>query len=176
MKLRLSLLALLATGVIITGCTAPEDSAENDTNSTNSAAVEDNTDALDEVLSDELLFEDDYYDETEVVAEDVYGQDIDFIERYPESIRSYYESYDGDLSVTYQTEDDQEAVRTYFNDLLAADGWGLDGDATDYMDYSRDTTAGEEYVSVYFYPYPDQGITEYELYYEQPYDDSDDEF
>lgn len=160
-KLVRTTLFLLAAPILFAGCSV--------VNNTTDQANE-NTSVSDEVIADDSLL---YEDEITIVEKDVYGKDLDLVERYPSSLRSYYEAYDDEISVTYQTTDDQEEVRTYFNEQLTAAGWTVDGDATDYTEYYRESDAGEEYLSVYYYPYESADITEYELYYEPPYTDED---
>lgn len=113
--------------------------------------------------------------EVDLVTEDAYGKDLEQTERYPGSIRSYYEAYDDEISVIYQTVDDQEKIRAYYNELLPKSGWELDGESSDYMEYIRTNEAGEdEYLTLYLYEYTNPVITEYELDYEPPFNEEDD--
>lgn len=160
-KLVRTALFLLAAPLFVAGCTVVNNTTEQ---------PNENTPNSDEVIVDDSFL---YEDEITVVEKDVYGKDLDLVERYPNSLRSYYEAYDDEISVTYQTTDDQEEVRSYFNEQLTAAGWTVDGDATDYTEYYRENDAGEEYLSVYYYPYESTNVTEYELYYEPPYTDEE---
>ncbi|MDP3970762.1 MAG: hypothetical protein Q8P90_03605 [bacterium] len=154
---KVTTIALLSSIILLAGCVTTDD-----TKVTNEAPK--NTATEDEV------FIDDYEDVIEIVDEDVYGKDITFVNRYPKSIRSYYESYEDETAVSYQTTDDTEEVRSYFNDQLTTDGWELSGESTDFMEYTKETAEGEtEYVTIYLDTYKDQGIMEYEIVYEPPY-------
>lgn len=165
------LLSLLII-TMATGCTLGSKQKSSTDSSTNTKDTAKNTSI--ETEDDFLNLEDDTQDTVEVVTEDVYGKDYDFIERYPDSIRSYYESYDGESTVTYQTNDDQEKVREFYNENLnGKDGWELSAESSDYMEYMRSTEKGDEYMSLYLYVYKDQGITEFELVYEPPYTEED---
>ena len=172
MKRLFALTLLLPATVLLAACTGPNKVESNRTS--DNSPVESEV-GQPEYNSDDLFFDDEAIEEVEVVTEDVYGEDISIVERHPGSIRSYYEAYEGEISVTYQTTVSQEEVRKHFKQELLADGWINDGEGTDFADYSRDGDDGEEYLSVYYYPYPSQGLLEYELYYESPLE-GDEEF
>lgn len=160
---KLLTLSLLSGAMLFTaGClTTNNDTAKSDTTS-------------DQAVDEAALLDDFMDEEVEIVTTDEYGKDLEQVERYPESIRSYYEAYDDEIIVTYQTTDTQEQVREYYNELLPQSGWELDGESTDYMEYIRTTDAGEdEYITLYLYEYTNPAITEYELDYEPPYTESD---
>lgn len=135
----LSLLTLVSVGA---GCM-------NNTSDTNNA----NTVVLDE-------------DAIKVETTDVYGKDIEGVERYPDSIRSYYSSNSYETDVTYQTQATDEQIRQFYNDQLLADGWTNSEEATDYMEYTKGDDENPEIMTVYFSEYDAQGILEYELVYE----------
>ncbi len=136
-----SLVLLLAAGM---GC----NTSTTNTNATN---------------TDNLLV-----DEDAIVVEtsDVYGKDIEQVERYPDSIRSYYSKSDYETDVTYQTTADIEDVRAFYNGKLTAAGWTNSEEATDYMEYTKGDDENPEIMTVYFTSYDSQGILEYELVYE----------
>ncbi len=149
---RYSLLALLlASSLLATGCVNSITESTTDTSNSN---------------ADAAVYEDDYYDEIELVDEDVYGKDLTVVERYPDSVRSYYSSNEYETDVTYQTSDDQEAVREFYLDALESDGWEISEDATDYMELLRGEEDNPEIFTLYLTEYQDQGVLEYELVYE----------
>lgn len=143
--LALSLLGLATLGASCTSTTTPPTTPTADT------------------ADEAILFEE---DAIEVVASDVYGKDLELIERYPDSIRSYYSSNEYETDVTYQTTATTEAIRSYFNDTLVTAGWENSEEATDYMEYVKGDEDNPEIFTVYFTSYDDQGIVEYELVYE----------
>lgn len=148
----------LSSLLILSGCTNPFATSEPITNN----------EAPDDVVYDESV-EYPEYDSVEVVTEDAYGKDFDFAPRYPDSLRSYYEAYTDETTVTYQTTDSSDEVRAYYAQYLQDNGWKLEGDGTDFSEYSREEEAGTAYLSLYFYDYStEQDILEYELYYEAP--------
>lgn len=102
----------------------------------------------------------------EVVTEDVYGKDLDLVERYPDSVRSYYASNEYELDVTYQTTASQEDIRAYYDEQLTAAGWTNSEEATDYMEYVKGDEDNPEILTLYLTEYTEQGIVEYELVYE----------
>lgn len=128
------------------------------TSTTNPTAIP-TKDAVDE----DILFEE---DALEIVTSDVYGKDLDSVERYPNSIRSYYSSNEYETDVTYQTTATTDDVRAYFNDVLIAAGWENSEEATDYMEYLKGDEDNPEIFTVYFTNYANQGVVEYELVYE----------
>lgn len=153
--LRYTLFGLLlgSTALIAAGCSTTE--VNNNTNTTAKTTPDDS-----------VVMEDDYYDEIDIVTEDAYGKDLESIVRYPDSIRSYYSASDYETDVSYQTSDDQEKVREFYNDLLLADGWETSEEATDYMEFVRGDEDNPEIFTLYLTPYEGQNILEYELVYE----------
>lgn len=147
--------ALTATLALVgVGCTSP---ASNDT--TNQVTETVNADSL----TDELYIDEDAVD---VVTEDAYGKDLTVVERYPDSIRSYYAASQYETDVSYQTESTQEEVREFYTDTLTNDGWTNSEEATDYMEYLRGDESNPEILTLYLTEYKAQGIVEYELVYE----------
>lgn len=112
-------------------------------------------------------------DEIEVVTEDVYGKDLDIVERYPESIRSYYASNEFETDVTYQTEADMEDVRAFYNEKFTGAGWTNSEEATDYMEYVRGDEDNPEILTLYFTEYKGQSIVEYEVVYEPAFSEEE---
>jgi hypothetical protein len=139
--LPLSLILLLAAGMSCSG------------NTTNTNVANYNTGIVDE-------------DAIAVETSDVYGKDIDQIERYPGSIRSYYSKSDYETDVTYQTTAEIEDVRAFYNTKLTDAGWTNSEEATDYMEYVKGDDENPEIMTVYLTSYDSQGILEYELVYE----------
>lgn len=105
-------------------------------------------------------------DTTDVVTADVYGKDLDFVERYPDSLRSYYSSNEYETDVTYQTTAGIDDVRAFYDAKLKAAGWTNSEEATDYMEYTRGDEANPEILTLYLTEYSNQGLLEYELVYE----------
>lgn len=114
--------------------------------------------SLDEDLGDEDMA---------MVEEDVFGEDLSDISRYPDSLRSYYAKDQYETDVTYETEDSEEKVREYYEDLLTEQGWTQTGIATDYVDYEKGDEDNPEMLTIYFTPY-EEGYLEYELVYSPP--------
>lgn len=157
--LRYTLYGLLIAGtVVMAGCLSNTNTNTENANATKNAAVE--------VDDAEIDYEEDYYDEVEVVTEDAYGKDLTFVERYPESLRSYYSSNEYETDVSYQTTADQDDVRAFYNDKLLAAEWTVSEDATDYMEFVKGDEENPEIFTLYLTPYEKQGILEYELVYE----------
>ncbi len=119
----------------------------------------------------DVISADDY--EIEIVVADVYGQDLDLVERYPDSIRSYYSSNQYETDATYQTTEDQETIRGFYNDKLTTAGWTNSEEATDYMEYTRGDEDNPEILTLYLTEYKKQGIVEYELVYEPALSDAE---
>lgn len=138
--------------VVLAGCTL------TNTNTTNTATSE----ASDPALEDELFLD----DEIEVIDEDVFGEDLTVVDRYPESVRSYYSSNEYETAVTFQTEADQDDVREFYLAALDGSEWQQEEIATDYMEFIRGDEDNPEILTIYFTPYEDEGVLEYELIYE----------
>lgn len=160
--LYVSLLILALTGM---GCYT----TTNQTSSANKSELEGGEDII---MTDDFSYDD---DTIAVETEDVYGKDLTQIERYPGSIRSYYSSNDYETDVTYQTTEDVETVRQYYNEQLTAAGWTNSEEATDYMEYEKGSDTALELITVYFTEYNNGDLLEYELVYEPPFDDSAEE-
>lgn len=161
--LRYTLYSLLIAGAItLTGCldTSANKADTADSNKNTSEKVSDN-DGDQDVNEDE-----DYYDQLDVVTEDAYGKDIDFIERYEGSLRSYYSTNEYETDVSFQTTADQDDVRAFYNDKLVAAGWEISEDATDYVEFTKGSEDNPEIFTLYLTPYEKQNILEYELVYE----------
>ena len=125
------------------------------------------TSADDLAVSDEAsldLYADE--DSIDVVTEDAYGKDLTMVERYPESMRSYYAASEYETDVSYQTTANQEDVRKFYTDTLTAAGWTNSEEATDYMEYLKGDESNPEILTLYLTDYKTQGIVEYELVYE----------
>ena len=146
----LSMVCLL-TVVFFNGCSLTKEKDNN----TNSSAVP--VDASDLDLNDE--------DATEVATKDAYGEDMADINRYPDSIRTYYSDDSGEIEITYQTKATDQEIRDYYTKLLVDKGWKQIGKATDYIDFEKGDTNNPEVMTVYLTPYEKQGILEYELVY-----------
>lgn len=158
--LRYTLYGLLIAGTItLAGClnTSVNKTETENNNKNTSVEVEDDED---------LLEDEDYYDEVEVVTEDAYGKDLDFIERYEGSLRSYYSTNEYETDVSYQTTADEDDVRAFYNDKLVAAGWEISEDATDYVEFIKGSEDNPEIFTLYLTPYKKQNILEYELVYE----------
>ncbi|MBI2415120.1 MAG: hypothetical protein HYV33_00465 [Candidatus Kerfeldbacteria bacterium] len=102
-----------------------------------------------------------------VVTTDVYGKDFDWIERYENSVRSYYFSDEYSTSVTYQTAATEDDLRTYYTNVLETAGWTKSEDATDYVEFTKGNDDNPEIFTVWLTAYPDQKLVEYELSYER---------
>lgn len=150
----LLLLTVIVSGV---GCLQKPTDQTSDVPTTTPA----DEDAI--VTEEEISFEDEAID---VVTEDVYGKDLDLVERYPDSVRSYYASNEYESDVTYQTTASQEDIRAYYDEQLTAAGWTNSEEATDYMEYVKGDEDNPEILTLYLTEYTDQGIVEYELVYE----------
>lgn len=158
--LRNTLYGLLIAGtVVMAGCLSNTNTSVENSNENKNATVEVNNEA-------DADYDEDYYDEVEVVTEDAYGKDLEFIERYPDSLRSYYSSNEYETDVSYQTTADQDDVRAFYNDKLVASGWTVSEDATDYMEFVKGDEENPEIFTLYLTPYEKQGVLEYELVYE----------
>lgn len=153
LPLGLTLSTVLLLGA---GCNNKQPSAT--TTSNTSAEVTDDTVNIDDIYAES--------DEIEVVTADVYGKDLEQVVRYPDSLRSYYSSNEYEADVTYQTTDDVEAIRAFYEEKLIADGWTNSEQATDYMEYTRGDELNPDIITLYLTTYTTQGLVEYELVYE----------
>lgn len=172
--LYISLGILLTTG---TGCsliksqkTTPPNTNQASTNV--SATVNVNDTDVNDTLSEDS--QDDNADtsqtDTDVVTNDVFGEDMTIVQRYPNSIRSYYSKNELETDVTYQTTASQDDIRKFYKDSLTKDTvWTVSEEATDYIEFSKGDDNNPEYLTVYLTPY--KNILEYELVYEPPYTD-----
>lgn len=151
MKKNNALLAAAAALILLgVGCT-------NSTATTNTSATNSTTDDAELLLAEDSI---------EVLTEDVYGKDLTVVERYPDSIRSYYAASQYETDVSYQTTASQEDIRQYYTDKLIAEGWTNSEEATDYMEYLKGDESNPEILTLYLTEYKQQSIVEYELVYE----------
>lgn len=137
---------VITLALAVTGCSLTQ------TNSTNTSPV-----------SEEVSFDEDFID---VLTTDAYGEDLAIVERYPDSIRSYYATNEYETDVTYQTSASDSDVRTFYDEKLTAAGWENTEEATDYMEYMKGDEENPEIFTLYLTPYAGQGLLEYELVYE----------
>lgn len=157
LKMSSFLLLAVALVVVFSGCFADKDTNTNSTTKTDSTVTIDDSDE----------------DLVEMTSEDVFGEDLADIDRYPDSIRSYYAKDEYETDITYETTDSEEKVREYYTDLLEDEGWTQVGVATDYIDFEKGDEDNPEILTVYFTPYEDEGFLEYELVYSPPLTDEE---
>lgn len=148
------ILAVFAAIVLLTsGCALKDLTKSNSNKNTNSAKTV--TDEEDE-------------ETIEMATEDVFGEDMADVERYPDSIRTYYAKDEGEIDITYETQDTEQQVRDYYTKYLQDKGWKQTGIATDYIDFEKGDENNPEILTVYFTPYEESGVLEYELVYSPP--------
>lgn len=150
-----------AATLILLGVGCTNSTTTTDSKTTDTIAATDDT---------ELLYDE---DSIEVITEDAYGKDLTVVERYPDSIRSYYAASQYETDVSYQTTASQEDIRQYYTEKLIADGWTNSEEATDYMEYLKGDESNPEILTLYLTDYKQQGIVEYELVYEPALSDEE---
>ncbi len=101
-------------------------------------------------------------------TEDAIGEDMDDVERYEDSVRTYYYKDSEETDVIYVTADAPEDVRDFYKDLLVEEGWTLVSEATDYIDFEKGDSDNPEIFTVYYEWKKKKGYTEYELVYMPP--------
>lgn len=170
--------AFIALSIVLTvgaGCSLLKNGKTPSTNTnqsnTNVSVDATNTDTdTDAVLSldDEDATADTSQTTTDTVTTDVFGEDMELVQRYPDSVRSYYSKNELETDITYQTTASQDDVRKFYKEALTKDNaWTVSEEATDYVEFSRGDDNNPEYLTVYLTPY--KNLLEYELVYEPPY-------
>ncbi len=167
MKRFTALFSIMATTFLLgVGCTTT-----NTTNTEPATSNENvNVSADGDVDVIDITSEEDVVD---AVTEDVYGKDLTMVERYPDSIRSYYAASQYETDVSYQTIAEQEDIRKFYTDNLTAAGWTNSEEATDYMEYTKGDESNPEIITLYLTEYKTQGLVEYELVYEPALSDEE---
>jgi hypothetical protein len=153
LKIASLLSVFMAVIVFASGCSLTDSGKKTNTNK-NSASEETSV----EEEGDEIV----------MATEDAFGEDMADIERYPGSIRTYYAKDSGEIDLTYETTDTEQQVRDHYTSYLEGKGWKQTGIATDYIDFEKGDENNPEILTVYFTPYEDEGILEYELVYSPP--------
>jgi hypothetical protein len=155
----------LLTLSIFTGTGCVNNAATTKQSNTTADSVSDAV-AEEDIIADEDVI-DPSTEELQFVEKDVFGEDLSFVERYPDSIRSYFSKSELETAITYETTADQEQVRKHFSDQLTTNGWENSEQATDYMEFMKGDENNPEYLTLYLTPY-NNGL-EYELVYEPAY-------
>ncbi|MFH0819179.1 MAG: hypothetical protein V1898_04255 [Patescibacteria group bacterium] len=160
-KKALFLTLIMVFVFVLSGCDFNSSNANNNENSNKTAVSSQDEDIIDDtdIETEEL---------TAMPTEDVYGEDMTSIDRYPESKRTYYVKDDYETDITYITSDSETKVRDYFLDLLKKDSWENTGVATDYLDFEKGDTDNPEMLTIYFTPYENSDLLEYEMVYSPP--------
>src|SRR3990167_1362160 len=96
---------VISLGIILTtgaGCSLIQPKPAAPTNNNSNTNVSVNTNASDPVVDSTLDSADDTSKtNTDVVTSDVFGEDMKIVERYPNSIRSYYSKNELETDITY---------------------------------------------------------------------------
>ncbi len=101
-------------------------------------------------------------------TEDALGADMANVERYPDSVRTYYLKDNEETDITYVVKSTAVDVRDYYMDLLEDEDWTLIAEASDYIDFEKGDENNPEMLTVYFEFKKKKKWTEYELVYYPP--------
>lgn len=140
-------LSIVLVSVLFMGCTDKNDDKDSKTNSTVK------TDVNEDIVS------------TELPTEDAFGEDLKDVERYPNSVRTYFVKDSSEIDVTYQTKESEKTIRDFYTKLLTEKGWKQTATATDYLDFEKGSEDNPEIMTVYLTPDTESGILEYSLTY-----------
>jgi len=96
-------------------------------------------------------------------SKDVAGEDIEGIPRYPDSVRVEYskDPDSGFINITCQTKDSIDEVKEYYLDEMVSRGWEMTSSEEDQLKFEKAPAR----LTIWFYYYEDDKITDYELRY-----------
>lgn len=94
-------------------------------------------------------------------SEDVIGEDLKNVSRYPDSVRTKYYEADTYTKVTYKTKDSVKEVKEYYQEKLTSVGWKLTSSEEGQLVF--DKASAKLYIN--FYYSKTYKTTEYELKY-----------